>query len=147
MSAEKLLVGDRGRGQELTRHCNAFTVYQIRWRCAKIRLYCSAQGEERHRKAPKPIASILIPKGHETLLETSVEPLDHAVGLWVICRSRVVLHTPMLEELGPYVRGKLGTPVCGDDLRDPEVGNPPMAEGIYDRVGRDVPDWDGGGPS
>ena len=69
--------------------------------------------------------------GNEGGFESSVHPLDHAVGLGIVGRCMVTLGTKELVEGGPEERSEGGTPVGGNMFRDAESGDPCREEGSY----------------
>ena len=85
--------------------------------------------------------------GEERLLESTVEPLDEAVGLRVIRGGCVRPNAPCLHELGPCVGEKLHPSVGRDRGWDSVVRDPSERETIHDRFDGHVPQRDRGWPT
>ena len=76
-----------------------------------------------------------------------MQSFDHSVSLWVIGCGGLMTNAPELEKLNPDVREELGSAVSRDNFWNAMGGDPAMRKRINNRVGSNVTDWNGHGPS
>ena len=96
---------------------------------------------------PIPLVWLVVAGGEEGLFESTVEPFDETVGLWVIRGGRMRPNAPCLHELGPCVGEKLHPSVGRDGGWDSVVRDPSERETIHDRFDGHVLQWDRGWPT
>ena len=71
-----------------------------------------------------------------------MESLNQTVRFGMVRRREDALNSPDFSELREQSRGELGTSVRGDDGRNSKVLDPSHDKTIYDRLGRNVDEWD-----